>query len=512
MSSPSSVEGISPLDTPSTPQNANLGLPAGHQLQRSASPDASLLAAPGTAPLLASSMTPPPSSQNLNSRNPVTASRISATPDPPILASPPPTLLNGTKREAHVGPPVKPTAEQLATASPEMLREVLEAVLADNARLDAVACEARMSAAHYKLQHNLLTIESEEAIKHLEVEQEMTLREVELLQHRVQDAQDPPALEHYRNRCKQAEAECRKLADDLRKAKKIIIWKEDDIADLQANVRQLKERISLNRRHINEMRSPGGIFHNPSLHNSPTTPKQYRSTPKQTPMTGRSVRQARDHSQEPFAALLLADRVLSQENNSAPTTPIVNRRPDHRTPNRHNRNVQSLSSLPATPGSVRPATSSSTLLPSAQFSPQAEARVATAFASGMSQHPRERRRKSRDSTISASDTEEIARAAVNAYREVSPDIQESQASQSATEMLRLDPRESFEVAASRTSTPIPTGDKNTLQQAKIFGSVTKAVHEKRKRGDDEYPSDYTVKKPRSTSNVGLGIGFEGTRA
>jgi hypothetical protein len=315
-----------------------------------------------------------------------------------------------------------------------------------------------MSAAHYKLQHNLLTIESEEAVKHLEVEHDMTLREVELLQVRVRDAQVPPELDMYKKRCQKITEMYNNASEQLRRAKRLIISKDDDISELQIDVKQLRDRIRQNRKHINEMRSPGGPLHITSLQNSPATPQHYRSTPKHTPMTNRSIRQARDHSQEPFAALLLADRVLSQENNSAPSTPIVGRHPDPRTPNRHSRGVQSLSSLPDTPRSGRPGTANSTLLPSAQFSPQADTRVANTLGHGVIQHSRERRRKSRDSTISASDTEEIARAAAE-YRGESQDIPESQASQSATEMLRLDPRESFEVAASRTTTPTPAGDK-----------------------------------------------------
>ncbi|KAI4281977.1 MAG: hypothetical protein L6R38_003291 [Xanthoria sp. 2 TBL-2021] len=42
--------------------------------------------------------------------------------------------------------------------------------------------EARMSAAHSKLQHNLLSIETSEAASKAEVEREMTRREVQVLQ------------------------------------------------------------------------------------------------------------------------------------------------------------------------------------------------------------------------------------------------------------------------------------------------------------------------------------------
>lgn len=63
-----------------------------------------------------------------------------------------------------------------------------------------------------------------------------------------------------------------------------------------------------------------------------------------------------------------------------------------------------------------------------------------------------------------------------------------------------DPRESFEVAASRTNTPIPA-DKH-FHQAKLYAPVTK-----RKLDHDHNES---VKKMR-TEGVGLGIGFESGR-
>ena len=136
------------------------------------------------------------------------------------------------------------------------------------------------------------------------------------------------------------------------------------------------------------------------------------------------------------------------------------------------------------------------LLPSAQFSPEADARVSHNLNHHVMQHSHERRRKSRDSTISASDSDDIARAN---YREDSEEIEESQASQNATEMLRIDHRESFEVSASRTHTPT-LSEKGSLQQAKIFGSVTK-----RKR-EEELGS---MKRARlDGEGVGLGIGFD----
>lgn len=512
-------EDYTSVEVPSTPQPFDASLPASQDIPRAISPTTSMAVGDGSEvgdkigspTAISSSITPPPSTQAPDPRLATDARRV-VTPAA-VLSSPPPTVPNGVKRDISNGTTIpRPTLEQLNDATEGELREMAKAMLAENEKLELIASEGRMSAAHYKLQYNLLTIETEEATKRMEVEHEMTRREVEVLQYANQGRDTTPAGQEYVNRlkafCQNMEQENIALSKRLNKAKKMIEMKEDELQAVKDDKARLLQRIRENREHMNILRSPGGIFHTAtpkvSNHSYPATPQQYRGTPKHTPMTGGSIH--REHSTEPFAALLLADRVLSQENNSAPSTPMVNRRSDPRTPvSRHNRGVQSLSSLPNTPGSARPGTSHSTLLPSVQFTPRAGSRIS---AQAPAQTSRERRRKSRDSTISASDAEEIARAAMASYREESEEIQESQASQSATEMLRVDPRESFEVAASRTTTPTPNADKNTLHQSKIFGAVSKPAAEKRKRVDEGYGDEYAAKKIRAgAEGVGLGLGI-----
>jgi hypothetical protein len=509
MASQSSFDDMStPIETPSTPQPQALELPAKADIARSASPSTSMLVAGSSA--IHSSMTPPPSSQAPNTRRPISSLRDSITPEPNALSSPPPTVVNGTRKEAaHSMSLTRPTQEQILNASTEELQEMLKAVLAENSKLALIVGEARMAAAHHKLQHNLLTIESEDALKRMEVEQEMTRREIEVLQENRRDSASTEYIKKIKEYCKNLEDENVALHRRVEKAKRIIEDKEDQLLDAQEEIHRLQDRIRTNREHFNTLRSPGGPLHISTPKTSPSTPQQYRTTPKHTPATNRSsvryVRERTQDNQEKFNALILAGSVLSQENNSAPSTPVLGRRPEPRTPSRHNRGVQSLSSLPTTPGSGRSQHVTSNLLPSAQFSPESEARVASTLAHAVisqQQQPRQRRRKSRDSTISASDNDdEIVQG--HSFRVESEEVQESQASQSATEMLRADPRESFEVAASRSVTPSVV-DKN-LQQAKIFGGITK-----RKLEDDVLSP--VAKKVRTGEGIGLGIGFETGRA
>lgn len=512
MASQSSFDDLStPVETPSTPQPQGFELPAKADLARSTSPTTSMLVAGSSG--IHSSITPPPSSQAPNTRRAVSSLRESITPEPTALSSPPPTIVNGTKKEPSTGTALtQPTREQIANASSEELQEMLKAVLVENSKLALKIGEARMSAAHYKLQHNLLTIESEDALKRMEVEQEMTRREIEVLQENRRDSVGTEYIKKIKEYCKNLEDENAALHRRVEKAKRLIEDKEDQLIDAQEEIHRLQDRIRTNREHFNNLRSPGGPLYISTPKTGPSTPQQYRTTPKHTPATNRSsvryVRERTQDNQEKFNALILAGSVLSQENNSAPSTPVLGRRPEPRTPSRHNRGVQSLSSLPTTPGSGRSGNAPSTLLPSAQFSPESEARVASTLSHAMTQQSRQRRRKSRDSTISASENDEDivpVTAVVNSssFRQESEEIQESQASQSATEMLRADPRESFEVAASRSATPTVV-DKN-LQQSKIFGGVTK-----RKLEDDVLSP--VAKKIRTGEAIGLGIGFEAGRA
>ncbi|RDW66445.1 hypothetical protein BP6252_10080 [Coleophoma cylindrospora] len=427
----------------------------------------------------AGSMTPPPSTQPPESRRSNRGDALS------MLSSPPPTITNGTGRDG-LGSPTHLSEQHIDTVSADQLRDTIRALTANASKTEAALAESRMTIAHLNLQMNMLSAEKESELQRMEVEHNMTKREVDMLSMARSDITTPGSslLTNYIKLDEKHQAlveHTESLHRRLERAKKVIETKDDEILDLKEDIAMYRKRIQEKHDLYQALRSPGGPYHSSNLKtptgSNPNTPQQYRGTPKRTPMTGRSVGR-----EEPFAALLLADRVLSQENNSnsAPSTPVLARRPEPRTPVRHHRGAQSLSSLQTTPASVHGHVSqNASLLPSAQFQPS----------------PR-RRRKSRDSTISAPDAEEIARAALSSFRDDSEEIDESQASQTATEMLRVDPRESYEVAASRTGTPV---------QSKIFSTVTKAQMVKRKHIDDN--AEQLAKKARLATDIGLGIGF-----
>jgi ribosomal protein L29 len=441
--------------------------------------------------VIPSSLTPPPSSQvtNIVGAGAVNLQRSG-------IFSPPATGINGVKRESVPGDFIPPTQSQIADASVEELRSMLQACMADQARL-------KMEAAHHKLQFNMLALRAEEDTKRAAVEHEMTKKEVQVLQQaecaRQARRDITAASESTQAKYMQLRAlhelvleENDTLHKKVKAARKVIQQKEDEIATLADDREMLLNRIRENREHFHLLCSPGGMFHG-AVTPKPqaTSPQQQRATPRQTPRAAHRDNH-RDHTQEGFAVLLQA---LSQDNNSAPSTPIIGQRPTPRVPLKHTRNVQSMSSLPSTPMARTPANNRG-LLPSIDLVPQTEPpQRQTRFVPDAPATPkgRDHRRKSRESTISAEDNQELARQALQSFvsrgsqhsgnsrrrlseEEAEAEIYESQASQAASEMLRRDARESFEVAGSvgnsRDGTPA-AADRSAKLQAKLFGGLNK---------------------------------------
>ena len=322
--------------------------------------------------------------------------------------------------------------------------------------------EARVAAAHSKLQHSMLAIENEEAIMRAEVEHEATRREVQVLQ------EGAPSLHSFSPKSPQASVQrnlhlalshCRELQNEnaildkrLRSSKKMITRLDGENADLKEKIRLLRQRIKANRDHLNEMQQSGAISLNVTPLNDFGTPV-LKGTPY-TPATGRTIREHGSEamgSQTPFDTLLFAGQLLNGEATSVPGTPSPTK--PRRSHPQHTRGAHSLSSLPSTPNQPRSSTRNG--IPSVERSGQ-DGRVSfSAPSTQLVQDADVRDRNDRDSTISISEHED------ETYND---DIPGSQASQEATVMLRRS-------LGSQNSAPAPNSGK--VIQGKIFGQVKK---------------------------------------
>ncbi|KAB5566084.1 hypothetical protein GE09DRAFT_728194 [Coniochaeta sp. 2T2.1] len=472
--------------------------------------------------IIPSSLTPPPSSQ-LPATTAATRSLLPASHQMGYSASqrtgifsPPATELR-TARPDGIGilaaDFIPPTPKQVLEAAPDELRSYLQACIAEHAKL-------KMEAAHHKLQYNLMSLQADEDAKRAAVEHEMTRREVDALRvaedsrqarHELSAASESAHAKYLQLRVwyEHAVDEIDSLTKRLKLAKKVIQQKTDDISLLTDERDMLLNRIRENREHFHALCSPGGMFHAAAVPQPSRAPTRHQaSTPKS------AHREAR--GPEAFDVLLKA---ATQENNSAPSTPTTGYRPAPRLPTKHTRNVQSMSSLPTTPTSrPRGGADQSGLLPSADLVPHTE--PGPRYGRFIPETPTSstQRRKSRESTISVEDAEdvalatsrqhhneELARQALNSFVSRSggsassrrggaaeEEVYESQASQAASAMLRRDPRESFEVAStsfgSRDGTPgrgsqanlggsgyVPAAaEKSAKLQAKLFAGLNKS--------------------------------------
>lgn len=397
--------------------------------------------------------------------------------------------------------------------SPESVRDLTEEQLRCLvANLLPALSEARMSAAHAKLQHSLLAIENAESIKRAEVEHELTRREVQVLQEcshqqRGGIAMSPVfqeqsstqrhldlALKH----CRELQADNVDLERKLKRAKKWIMQLDGKNSELIEDIQLLRQRIRQNRDHLNAMRSSGAL----SIHGSPLpdfsspvqnrTPKVCRTTPGLNGHVG---------SQDPIDALLFAgNQVLNGDNNSVPSTPSGSKA--KKLQPTHMRGAHSLSSLPATPDRSRLVTSDST--PSTPVNQLiAESRVNLS-----AQHtPNEKdQREDRDSTISASDNE---RESCRDYN-----VPASEASQRAANILRR----SSSKKGGKVPASVNVRTLRGMKQGTLYGYVKKPGVERQenlqlKRGADVISYDDSLKTNKKAKladdfhqKVGLGIG------
>ncbi|KAI0811304.1 Thiolase, N-terminal domain-containing protein [Xylaria sp. FL0064] len=425
------------------------------------------------------------------------------------IISPPPTTLHGlTRGRPNTTEFLLPGADQIDNATIDELRSMLQSCLSINAKL-------KSETAHHKLQYELLSMQAAEDTNRANVEHEMTRREVEALRsaeharqaRRELEIRVDPVQAKYRELQLAHEALTKEHSDLLYRfkcASKLVQQQAEEIYVLNDDREMLLNRIRENRQHFHMLCSPGGVFHGALTPKTPSTsPQQHRTTPRQTPRgSNRGGRHENETDAAGFAALLQA---LKQDN-SAPTTPTSASRAPPRAPFRQHRAAHSLSSLPATPHSR--SRGNPGLLPSIDLVPRTEPAQRFGNRVGPQTPTPKRRRKSRESTISAEDenegnahtmTLESVAAAAQSYMsqgsrhsqrqdDEEEEVFESQATRAASEMLRRDPRESFEVASSvgsRDVTPVPA-EKTAKLQTKLYAPVYKAGinTEKRKFSGD----------------------------
>ena len=439
-------------------------------------------------------LTPPHSSQirKLAAKSPQT--KQPANP----LASPPTTLKATPNLKSSGLFGEVPSVDSIQDLNEEQLRGLLLEVL-------PALTEARMSAAHAKLQHNLLSIENSEYIQRAEVEHEMIRREVRVLQEGRKDHGGPSTsprsphstarhLELALKRCTEVQSQNYAYEQRLRKAKKCIATLDGDNFELKLENKRLRDRIKANRDHMNAMRASGTL----SINGTPLT--EFRTPVQRTPKTPGTARSTLTvnpvGSEAAFNALLQAGEVMSGEANSVPSTPT--RSSTKKSHHSHIRGAHSMSSLPTTPNRSKQVTAASAMVtPAEQLSRSSHLIVPTPSAQLM--YEEERRRSSRDSTISASENED------EAYDD--DNVPASQASQKATSMLR---HETVSAASQKSTHPPALTQGKLLGQVKKVGTgkagpMPKRAAETASFGDGKRSAKKAKLSDGPQSRVGLGI-------
>lgn len=488
-------------------------------------------------PVIPSSLTPPPSTQ-LAAHN---ASR-------PSLFSPPATVVALAREGAADSDPgfVPPAPQQVLDAPPDQLQAMLQTCIAAHKKL-------KMEAAHHKLQYNLLSLQADEDSKRAVVEHDMMRREVDALRiaehtrqarRELSTSSDSTQAKYRQMKTWYQEAvqENDALRRRLKAAKRVIHQKEEKTISLSEERDLLLTRIRENREHFHMLCSPGGIFHGaltPKPH-AGSTPPQHRLAP-QNP--SKAPRRDERHVPEPGLSALIQAMSAQDNDDSPPSTPMSSHRVVQRRVGKHGRNAQSMSSLPTTPLNRGHDPS---LLPSVDLTaPHTEPRHRLAHQHMAPTTPRrDHRHKSRESTISIEDTEELARQAMEsaaaaqsiaseALRGTQPtgrsrpgdgdgdgddddryNVSGSRASQAAAELLRRNLGQRYG-AMVEDRTPRPA-EKSAMMQARLLSDSGGYCLDKRKYGEggagkDEHgspPKKMRVGGPLTEDQrVGLGIQY-----
>ncbi|KAK4993599.1 hypothetical protein LTR50_000209 [Elasticomyces elasticus] len=393
------------------------------------------------------------------------------TPTRSYLSSPPPTAEQpcGRSRSTNGQKPTQ-TADQIDSATPEELRRIVRELL-------PALQDARTSAAHHKLQHRMHALESTEAIQRMAVEMDMAHRENEVLHVAEQQRVAAPSVltpaepdpnykqvhvEIYNTLLRDMEelkASNLTLERELARVKDMVCEQEGEITSLHDRIFLLRERIRANY----NLRRTNGLYDDTSRSEF-GTPYQVLSNPLRR--------------EQPFAALLQATDLMSQDTVAVPVTP--RRRVEKKG---HTRGAYSVSSVPCTPNRsrTRPTTG---IYETPQY-PYAHRKAPQSAPVARRSSLRDPGAQS-DATVSASENE----------------------SEAETELAEEDPEEVAPVSSASTLASVmlrqPVGKKRAMltpmTQSKLFGQIRKPDVDRSEREKEP-----VVKRRRPNQTVGLGI-------
>jgi len=462
----------------------------------------------GRAQSESSNMTPPPSTQV---PSPARTKTRTPTPTASHISTPPPTVEVSSqaqdKRSVAVFSGLMSVGDVKNASLEELRIKVTE--------LQAATHEAKMSAAHHKLQYQMLAKESAAAIERMAVEIRMVQSEIDVIRvagqakaaatpvqpSPVPEGMIPVKKDLYQRMCQ----ELHELSDanmylqsESSQQEKVITRQGNEIASLSDKVTLMRERLRENREHLNKMRHMAATPH------TDNTPHSVLSTPRRT---------QRHHDQtQPFAALLQASEMASQEAGR----PLAGGKKGH------SRNTHSLSSLPATPLRFMQQHSAATgyHTPQGRQAPLKIPATAPAPRTGVMRVPDVyaqpalpvnygRGPPSDEGTVSASDHDDDSEAETDIIEpEQDHEIGESQASRAASHMLRSSQEQQMKrdilmgngMLGQRSS----VADSKVLKQSKLFGAVRKPNVD---RQGDEPP----MKRARIAEPAAVGLGIDGAR-
>lgn len=368
--------------------------------------------------------------------------------------------------------------------------------------LQAACHDATMSAAHHKLQYQMLAQESAAAIERLAVEARMAQSENEVLYHAeqtrvaatpvlpsVQAGVMPIQKDMYNRMCREIqflgeanhglEAECRRQ-------NRIIEQQEIEIASLGDKVTLMRERIRERREHMHKLRRADAAVQMDALPRSMyNTPNRGQTRPQQQPQR--------------FEALLQASEMASQE--SARAAPSGRKG--------HQRNIHSMSSLPSTPQRMPPplyhtpqGRQAPTRVPATAPVPRTAAvlRTPDVYSQPSLPVPHSQGPQS-DGTVSASENEDDSEAETDII-DPEDDVGESFASRAAAQMLRTTSQQQTKRDSFKGSGMLQPNPEKSLKQTKLFGAVRKANLQ---RDDEPPPKRSRMGAANEPAPVGLGI-------